>query len=280
MSDPDELKSATRAVWGASPAGTTFAGGAEPGSREFFEAVLERRSTWEQPWLPDVVPFASFRGKKVLEIGCGAGYDAYTLMTTGADYTGIDITPENPDRVRRHLGYYGFEPNVCEADAEQLPFADRTFDVVYSNGVLHHTPRITSALQEALRVLRPGGHLHFSVYNRNSIVYLVDMALVDQVLRSGWRKRTLKTRLAMVEYTTSCELPLVNVYSPGMIRKLLRETGFGSIETKVRKLVAEDMPLYGLPGPTYLWRNIPQSWLDRLGRHFGWYVWGHGIKPA
>jgi SAM-dependent methyltransferase len=274
---PDEIKQATRSVWGASPAGWTFGEGAEPGSREFFEAVLERRSTYEQPWLPDVIPFASFAGKQVLEIGCGAGYDAYELTRNGADYTGIDITPENPERVRKHLAYYGFEPNVIEADAEALPFDDASFDVVYSNGVLHCTPDMPRAFREALRVLRPGGEFYLSVYNRDSIVYWLNLGLTEQFLKGGFRKQSLKTRLAMVEHTTSDQLPLVNVYSARQLRSILRDAGFAPASTKIRKLVAEDLPW--LPGLTRVWRRIPQRWLDQVGRKWGWYVWAHARKP-
>ena len=280
VSEREREKLAAQSVWGASPAGATFGDGAQIGTREFFEAVMERRSNWEQPWLTDIVPFESFRGKRVLELGCGAGYDAYTFMTNGADYTGIDITPENPERVRQHLAHYGLDPDVLEADAERLPFEDESFDVVYSNGVLHHTPDMPRALREARRVLRPGGELYFSVYNRNSIVYGVDMALVDQLLKGGWMKRSLKTRLAMGEYTTSGELPLVNVYSERRLRALVGEAGFDVVSIKVRKLVAEDLPLYGLPGMTALWAKVPQGWLDRLGERWGWYVWAHGSKPS
>jgi SAM-dependent methyltransferase len=206
-------KQANRAVWGASPAGTAFGKGYEPGTREFFESVLERRSSWEQPWLPDVVPFPTFRGKAVLELGCGAGYDAYTMLMNGADYTGIDITPENPERVRRHLSYYGLTPDVFQADAEKLPFDDASFDVVYSNGVLHSTPDTAATFSEACRVLRPGGEFHLSVYNRSSVVYWLSLGLTEQVIRGGWRKQSMKTRLQMVEYTTSDELPVVKVYT-------------------------------------------------------------------
>lgn len=133
---------------------------------------------------------------------------------------------------------------------------------------------------EVWRVLRPGGEVYFSVYNRNSIVYRGNMALVDQLLKRGWMKRSLKTRLAMGEYTTSGELPLVNVYSKRDLRARVAAAGFDVGSINVRKLVAEDLPLYGLPGSTARSARIPQDWLDRLGERWGWYVWAHGLKPT
>ncbi len=88
-------------------------------------------------------------------MGCGAGFDAYRFMDSGARYTGVDITPENIERTKTHLGFYGFSPTVVQADAEHLPFSDATFDIVFSNGVLHHTPDMRAAFAEAFRVLKP-----------------------------------------------------------------------------------------------------------------------------
>jgi ubiquinone/menaquinone biosynthesis C-methylase UbiE len=274
---PVEEKQANQAVWGASPAGTTFGRGHEPGTREFFEAVLERRSSWEQPWLPEVVPFASFRGQRVLEVGCGAGYDAYAFLLNGADYTGIDITPENPERVRAHLGFYGLTPNVMEADAENLPFEDESFDVVFSNGVLMSTPDMPKAFREAFRVLRPGGAFYATIYNANSSFYRLNVVLIDHIAKGGWRKRSLTERRSMIEYTTSDQLPLVDVYTRKQLGRLLREVGFGHLDLKVRKMVASDMP--AVPIVQRLWPHVPQPWLDTLGKRWGWYICFEAHKP-
>jgi 2-polyprenyl-3-methyl-5-hydroxy-6-metoxy-1,4-benzoquinol methylase len=135
-------KERSRVVWGTTPAGTIRGGGAMPGTKNFFENVLDKRFTYEMPWLLQLVPFASFNKMKVLELGCGAGYDAYQFCRNGADYTGIDIVPENIERAKMHLGFYGYAPKVMEGDVENLPFEDERFEVIFSNGVLHHTPDI------------------------------------------------------------------------------------------------------------------------------------------
>lgn len=273
-----DIKQQTRAVWGASPAGTTYGGAAEPGTPEFFRAVLERRSTHEQPWLWEVVPFASFADRRVLEVGCGAGYDAYELMRNGAIYTGIDLTPENPERVRRHLAPFGFEPDVRVADAEAMPFEDGSFDDAFSNGVLHHTPRMDAAFAEVFRVLRPGGRFFVILYHRDSVFHWLKLFLTDQVLRGGFWRRTLAERRSMIEFTTSGELPLVNVYSRGQVKRYLRAAGFEVSRVRVRKLVAEDLPDISFLKP--LWERIPQRLLDRVGRLWGWYVIAEARKPG
>lgn len=269
-----KLKS--KAVWGATPAGSLFAGGAAPGTKEFFENVLKKRSGHEMPWLFDLVPFASFRGKKVLEIGCGAGYDAYEFCRNGADYTGIDITPENIERTKEHLGYYAFSPDVREADAEALPFSDGTFDMVYSNGVLHHTPDMGRSFREAHRVLKAGGEFRVILYHKHSVFYWGTLFLVDHVLKLGFLRRRFKERLSMIEYTTSKELPIVNAYSRADLKKRLAAAGFAVESVWVRKLVKEDLPALPLIGR--LWNYIPQPWLDAAGRRFGWYAIAKAIK--
>jgi ubiquinone/menaquinone biosynthesis C-methylase UbiE len=267
---------ATRAVWGASPAGSTFGGGAQPGSREFFERVVRKRSTYEMPWLFEVVPFASFRGRRVVELGCGAGYDAYELCRQGAHYTGIDITSRNAELTRRHLAHYGFQPAVQVADAERLPFDEGVFDVVFSNGVLHHTPDISGSFREAHRVLRRGGEFWVILYHKHSIVHWLTLYFAEHILRLGFLRRSFRERLAMVEYTTSRELPLVNVYTRGEVRSLFREAGFRSQGVWVRKLVHEDLP--GIPLLAQLWPAVLQHWLETLGRRWGWYLIARGVK--
>lgn len=98
----------------------------------------------------------------------------------------------------------------------------------------------------------------------------VPVFIFDHVLRLGFLKRSLKERRSMIEYTTSKELPLVNVYSCRNLKKLLEKSGFTIKSLWVRKLVNEDLPALPLVGR--LWRFIPQRWLDFVGKAFGWYV--------
>jgi ubiquinone/menaquinone biosynthesis C-methylase UbiE len=263
-------KGKAKAVWGSSPASSRFAKHLIPGTREFFEATMKPRNEYEIPWLFEIVPFNSFRNKKVLELGCGAGYDAYEICSKVADYTGIDIAPENVERTRKHLEFYGYQPTVIEGDAEDLEFDDESFDVVFSNGVLHHTPNIEKSFREAYRVLKNGGEFWVILYHRDSIFYWISLLLVEHYLKFGFLKRSFKERLSMLEYTTSNERPLVNVYSRKELKKMFSNSGFTVKSIWIRKLVKEDLPAIPLIGK--LWRFIPQQWLDFVGKRFGWYI--------
>lgn len=276
--DQDSIDGKGRAkrTWGASPAGTTSAAGADPGTVEFFERALEFRTRYEQHWLPKVVPFHEMRGKRVLEIGFGAGFDALTFLQSGADYSGVDITPENTVRAKKHLGLYGFTPDVKEGDAEALPFPDDTFDVVYSNGVLHHVPSMEKALAEACRVTKPGGECRILVYYRNSVFYRVTLTLWAHILRGGFREMSLAERLSGIEFNEAGERPVVNVYSKSEFRRLLDAAGFETRSSWIRKLCLEDLPLGGILAKFFGHSLDPA--LDWIGRLFGWYLIVHGVK--
>lgn len=265
-----DFKQKTIKVWGASPAGTTHAPGLEPGTKEFFETVRQKRSTYELTWISELIPFAGMRDRKVLEVGCGAGYDAYEFCRCGAEYTGIDIVPENPVRTQKHLEFYGYTPQVIQGDAENLPFADQSFDVVFSNGVLHHTPDIERSFREAYRVLNDEGRFWVIVYHRDSIFYWFTLFFVHHLLLFGFVGKSFEKCLTMIEYTTSGETPLVNVYSRNQLRKLLKKCGFQVEAIWVRKLVKEDLPSFG--PLRILWKYIPQTLLDYIGKVFGWYL--------
>jgi ubiquinone/menaquinone biosynthesis C-methylase UbiE len=263
-------KDRAKRVWSQTPAGSLFARDLVPGTKEFFEVTRKMRSEYELPWLEEVFDFGSTSKKKVLEIGFGSGYDALEFCQSGADYVGIDITPENRERAAKHLSYFGFTPRLLQGDAEALAFDNNSFDVVYSNGVLHHTPDILKSFREAFRVLRKNGEFCVIVYNRNSVFYWFSLLLVDYLLTFGFLRESLRHRLSRIEYTTSKELPIVNVYTRSTLTALLREAGFTVNSVVVRKLTREDFPNI-LPLQALL-RRIPQSSFDRLGQKMGWYL--------
>jgi len=257
-------------VWGESPAGTAHADGAVPGTKGYFETVRAKRNGYEIPWLFELIPFPSFRDKSVLELGCGAGYDAFEFCHNGANYIGLDITPQNLLLTKKHLNYFGYNPTVIRGDVENLPFKKENFDIIFSNGVLHHTPDTEGSFFEASRVLKTRGEFWVIVYHKNSIFYWLKLFLLDHLLRFGFCVRSFKERLSMIEQSTGTELPLVKVYSRTKLKKMLCATGFKVTSIWVRKLLKEDLPDVPIMGK--IWRFIPLSWLNSLGKSFGWYL--------
>lgn len=255
-------------TWGASPTGWTSAKDEAPGTRTFFEKARHFRDSIEQPWLGEVFPFELTKDRRILEVGFGPGYDALKFMQAGAIYSGIDITAENIDRTKKHLGYFGLDPNVVQGDVEHLPYPDAWFDVVYSNGVLHHVPNLGDALQEIRRVLKPGGQMTILMYNRNSVFYAGLVAI--QIATGRIFKESLADRRSRIESSAANAKPIVNVYSRTELSKILRANGFEVRRIIARKCNPEDLPGSGLI--TRFYRLVPQSLYDMAGRLAGWYL--------
>ncbi len=169
--DNEDLKQEVREYWNAHPCGTQFTH-LEWGSKQFFDEVEKFRYD-TQPFMRELMEFDNFRGKKLLEIGCGLGTDLLQFARAGAIATGVDLTPASIDLVKRRFALEGLQVDARVADAEHLPFPDASFDVVYSFGVLHHTPNTQKSIDEVFRVLKPGGRIIIMLYHKTSVhVYL------------------------------------------------------------------------------------------------------------
>jgi SAM-dependent methyltransferase len=148
---------------------------------QLYLSTSDRQSFIEQSHIryrlePFIEPFAAFdstRGLKVLEIGVGLGADHQRFAEAGAELYGIDLTPRAVEFVRQRLAVMGLSSHLQVGDAENLEFADDTFDLVYSWGVIHHSPDTARAAREILRVLKPGGIFRVMVYHKRSIVGLM-----------------------------------------------------------------------------------------------------------
>jgi SAM-dependent methyltransferase len=148
---------------------------AQRASAEYFREIEERRYRAHYN-LRDL--FASLQGSegKLLEIGCGIGVDSIQLAKCGFDVTAVDLTENALQVAKEFAAEREVSINFQLANAEKLEFPDRSFDAVYSFGVLHHTPDIQQAVAEVHRVLRPGGRAYVMLYHTHSLVNLVHRA--------------------------------------------------------------------------------------------------------
>ncbi|HLW61645.1 MAG TPA: class I SAM-dependent methyltransferase [bacterium] len=169
-----EAKADVYEYWNSNPCETNFRdlNPPEKYSRGYFEAIEELRYT-RDPGIHAFAQFPRFHGCKVLEVGVGAGTDFLQWVRAGAEAYGIDLTSEAVEHVRQRLRLYDLRAaDVRVADCENLPYPDNAFDLVYSWGVIHHTPNLERALSEIVRVCRPGGMCKVMVYNRHSLAAL------------------------------------------------------------------------------------------------------------
>jgi ubiquinone/menaquinone biosynthesis C-methylase UbiE len=243
----ESLKERVRAYWQAEPCGTSTTE-AEPGTAEFYRDVERRRYELE-PFIPGFAEFERWSGKRVLEVGVGLGTDFTRFVRAGADATGIDLTEASIEAVRERLALEGLEAELLVADAEQLPFDDGSFDLVYSWGVIHHTPDTGRALEEIGRVLAPGGEARLMLYSRRSWVALGVWARYGLLRGRPWHTaaRLLAERM---------ESPGTKAYTQGELDALL--AGFSDVRYE-RFVTPYD-------------RRVAGPLAYRLPRRLGWFV--------
>ncbi len=157
-------------------------------SKEYFEEIEQLRYAAE-PEIFSFAQFTRFKDKKLLEVGIGAGTDFLQWVRAGTQAYGIDLTEEAIDNVKKRLSLYGLKAQEVQvADAEQIPYHDNFFDIVYSWGVIHHSPNTIKCLEEIIRVTKPGGCIKIMIYNRHSLFalyrYLLAAAKHGKFLRS------------------------------------------------------------------------------------------------
>ena len=289
------LKERVRAFWQQNPCGTKFAD-ASPGSRRFYELVEEHR--YKKEWhIPTAAGFANTKNLSVLEVGCGLGTDGAQFAKAGAKYTGIDLTDAAVELAKRRFELFNLPGTFRVADAERLLFANNSFDIVYSHGVLHHTPDTATAVREIHRVLRPGGKAVVMLYHRDSYNYRVNISMLRRAgvnllrwnagvklvhLLTGEAEERLREHARLLkiqsDYSNSEEFlsqntdgagnPLARVYSRSEARELFKD--FAHVEMRTHFLNKRWLPLLGA--------ILPRSVELRLAARWGWHLWIYATK--
>jgi SAM-dependent methyltransferase len=281
---------AVQKFWHEHPCGDAQVGGLHErfrGDYDRFFTDYDRFRYQNERHLPSCLKGLNVAGKTVLEIGLGEGSDSERLIRLGARWSGVDLTSGSVSRVRtrltlRELPY----EQLRQGSVLDLPFADGTFDMVFSHGVLHHVPEIKTAQAEIHRVLRPGGELVIMMYAHWSLNYLVSIGLIRRAIllaafplaRAGFLKSDpsqgmlaahlsnaekvgLFRYLRMEEFvhhnTDGPANPYALVYDR---RRIERDfPSFRVVRIYKRFMHAPPLPVHGLPGQNLL----------------GWHLWVH-----
>jgi ubiquinone/menaquinone biosynthesis C-methylase UbiE len=123
-----------------------------------------------------------FKDKKVLEIGLGQGADSSYIIQRGAKFSGIDLTEESVRRLEERFDLFDIPYESLKiGNATQLPYEDNSFEIIYSHGVLHHSPYIEKIVDEIYRVLKPGGKCVVMLYHKNSVNYYISISLIRRI---------------------------------------------------------------------------------------------------
>jgi SAM-dependent methyltransferase len=234
----------------------------EVGTKDWFEYYDKLREGIEPiDFSYELHEYRDFKGREVLDVGCGNGYVLSKYASEGADVTGIDLTPTAVNICRKRFALLGLRGEFKVADAQQLPFERDTFDCVCSMGVLHHVPDTEKAVAEIWRVLKPGGRLIIMMYHRNSIQYQLKYRLVS------WVKR--RPMQDLVNEFDGVGNPKGDVYSKRHLRRLLH--AFDDLEMRVGFLE----PLMFTRRLSYF---VPRWALGLLQSRVGWNLYAKGRK--
>ncbi len=240
--------------------------------------------------LPKCIEGLNVSGKQVLEIGLGEGAESEQLIRQGARWSGVDLTAESIGRVRTRLTLRDLSyEDLQQGSVLDLPFADDSFDMVFSHGVLHHVPDIQQAQREIHRVLRPGGELVVMLYARWSLNYLVSIGLIRRgvLLAAAPLARTGVLRADAPGSMLAAHLG--NARKIGL-RKYLRLSEFTHYNTDGpsnpyalvydRRRVEQDFPSFRVERVYKRFMHAPPLPVHKLpgGAMMGWHLWVH-LKP-
>lgn len=221
------------------------------GSKAFFDDLDEYRFD-KLHYLPQLVDFASFRGQRLIEVGCGIGTDLVRFAAGGARVTGVDLSQTAIDLARKNFELHDLAAEELRVgNGESLPYPDASFDVAYAHGVIQYTANAAQLVRECHRVLKPGGTGIFMVYNRIS-----------------WLNALSKVMKVALEHE---DAPVLKKYSIGEFRELL--TPFKTVQIVPERFPVKSRLHKGWKGVAFntmfvgTFNALPRAWVRPLGWH-------------
>jgi SAM-dependent methyltransferase len=292
--EPIADAAAIAAYWSAQPqsyaeehGGTTFrtADGqtvtVERRSAEYFRETDRVLFDWNHHYQDEtgpfgvIFPYERYRGRRVLEVGCGQGGMAALWAERGARLTAVDLNPDAVAATRERFAQRQLPGEIRQVDARQLPFADGAFDYAYSWGVLHHSPNLEQSIAELMRVLRPGGEFGVMLYHRHSLLYWYQIVYLEGLLHA---ERRFLTPLQLASRYTDGDRQEGNPHTwPITVAEARSIFLPHSARLDVRVLGLNIVPVLGLAMPGLI-KFIPTVVLKSWARRWGWSLWITGER--
>jgi ubiquinone/menaquinone biosynthesis C-methylase UbiE len=259
-----------RAYWNRRPCNIRHS--SQPvGSKEYFDEV-EARKYFVEPHIPGFADFERWHGKKVLEIGCGIGTDTINFARAGADVTVAELSDESMKVAEQRAEVFGLADRIhfFNGNAEELTsfVPVETHDLVYSFGVIHHSPHPERILEQATSYMKPGGTLKVMVYNRRS------WKVFWMILKYG-RGDFRKAQELIAEHSEAqFGSPVTYAYTRTELVEMLARHGFRATDVFVDHIFPWRIPDYVEYRYVKVWyfRWIPERLFRRLERRLGWHL--------
>lgn len=226
------------------------------GTPEYYEQVRNKK-LFVEPHILEFANFKNYSNKNVLEVGCGIGTAAYHFIKENANYTGIDLSSKSVELTKQHISYLNSNHDIFEWNIEEELNSkyNEHFDLVYSFGVLHHTPNIDAALDNIYKVLKVDGEFKLMLYAKNSWKYFMIEGGYDQF-----------------EAQSGC--PIANVYTDCEVINLLTSHNFKRITINQDHIFKYKIDEYKNN------KFVEQEWFDKmptnmkniLDKKLGWHL--------
>lgn len=253
----------------------------EFGSKEFFKEADNVFYNWNKP-LHDgekkfgkLFPYQLYKGKKVLEIGCGMGCMAMNWALNGADIAAVDLNPVAVQQTKKRFELFSLKGMIQEEDANNLSFGNDTFDYVYSWGVLHHSPNLQKSIEELMRVLKPGGEFGIMLYNRKSLLHYYMTMYIEGFLH--YESNFLSPLELASRYGDGGRNegnPYTWPVTKNEMKKILDNYSSGY----KFKILGTDLDSIFKYNVVVLGFFLPKILKKPWARRFGWSLWMHGKK--
>lgn len=239
----------------------------EIGTLDYFEEVDNRRY-FVEPHILNFADFPSWKGKTVLEIGCGIGTDSSRFCKHGAKLTAVDLSTESIALTKKRMEAYNYEAEILYANAERLSdyVKPRVYDLVYSFGVLHHTPDPISAFSEVKKYMDENSVFKLMVYHKGAFK-------VFQILEDyGFDYKEAEKLIAKhSEAQTGC--PVTFSYTVPEITAILDSLGFEVISCEIDHIFPYKIEKYKRYEyeKEELW-DMPDETFASFKRRYGWHL--------
>ena len=184
----------------------------EKGTIEYFDEVASKRYNAE-PHIPVFVDFERWNGKRVLEIGCGMATEGINFAKFGAEYTGVDLSQQSLDLAKKRFEVYNEKGTLYHGNSEELSsfVPVKTYDLIYSFGVIHHSPNPSKIFDEIYKYTDENSVLKIMLYAKNS-----------------WKNYMIEAGHDQPEAQYGC--PIANTYTKNEVKNLMSKFEVTSIE--------------------------------------------------